>query len=188
MRKAASECGASIFWADESTIITCETKARGYSPAGVPPVLSAPANRSIRCNMISAVSNRVDMHFMMFDGAMNVDILKDFMERLKKDVQGKVFLVVDNLKVHHAKVLEPWLEANSEEIKSFFLPSYSPELNPDEYLNRDVKASLSEKKRPLTAKALKADVTSHLSAKQSDPESIKRLFHKKEVRYAADCY
>lgn len=188
IRREASECGASVFWADESAVLACETKARGYSPVGVPPVLVAPANRSVRCSMVSAVGNRGDMHFMVFDGAMNVDVFKDFMERLKRDVAGRVFLVVDNLRVHHAKALGAWLEEHREEIRLFFLPSYSPELNPDECLNRDVKAWLSEKRRPSSAGALKADVVSHLSARQSDPESIRRLFHKREVRYAADPY
>ena len=94
--------------------------------------------------------------------------------------------LVDNLRVHHAKILDSWLEENSQKIKLFYLPSYSPELNPDEYLNRDVKASLAEKKRPRTAKALKADVVAHLSARKNEPESVRRLFHKKEVRYSAD--
>ena len=186
IRKEASESGSAIYWADESSVLTCETKARGYSPVGVSPVLATPANRSIRCNMISAVSNKGEMQFMVFDGAMNVDIFKDFMTRLVKDSPCKVFLTVDNLRVHHAKILDKWLEENSERIKLSYLPSCSPELNPDEYLNRDVKASLAEKKRPHAAKALKADVVAHLSARKNEPESIKRLFHKKEVRYAAD--
>ena len=186
IRKEASESGSAIYWADESSVLTCETKARGYSPVGVSPVLATPANRSIRCNRISAVSNKGEMQFMVFDGAMNVDIFKDFMTRLVKDSPCKVFLIVDNLRVHHAKILDKWLEENSERIKLFYLPSYSPELNPDEYLNRDVKASLAEKKRPHAAKALKADVVAHLSARKNSPDSIKRLFHKKEVRYAAD--
>ena len=186
IRKEAAESGSTIYWADESSVLTCATKARGYSPVGVSPVLAAPANRSIRCNMISAVSNRGEMHFMVFDGAMNADVFKDFMVRLMRDSPCRVFLIVDNLRVHHATVLGKWLKENSRKIKLFYLPSYSPELNPDEYLNRDVKASLAEKKRPLTAKALKADVVSHLTARQNAPEAVKRLFHKKEVRYAAD--
>lgn len=186
IRKEAAESGSAIYWADESSVLTCETKARGYSPIGVSPVLAAPANRSIRCNMISAVSNKGEMQFMVFDGAMNVDIFKDFMTRLVKDSPRKVFLIVDNLRVHHAKILDDWLEANSGRIKLFYLPSYSPELNPDEYLNRDVKAALAEKKRPQTAKALKADVVAHLTARKNEPDSVRRLFHKEEVRYAAD--
>ena len=186
IRKEAAKCDATIFWADESSVLTCETKARGYSPVGISPVLVAPANRGIRCNMISAVSNKGDMHFMVFDGAMNVDIFKDFMARLEKDAQGKVFLIVDNLRVHHAKVLEPWLAEHGDRLRLFYLPSYSPELNPDEYLNRDVKANLAERKRPTSAKMLCEKVSSHLVAKQADPESIRRLFRKEEVRYAAE--
>ena len=81
----------------------------------------------------------------------------DFMKRLAKDSPCRVFLIVDNLRVHHAKILDAWLEENGERIKLFYLPSYSPELNPDEYLNRDVKASLAEKRCPHTAKALEAN-------------------------------
>ena len=186
IKKAAAESGAAIFWADESSVLTCETKARGYSPVGVSPVLVAPANRGIRCNMVSAVSNKGDMHFMVFDGAMNVDIFTDFMTRLEKDAHSKVFLIVDNLRVHHAKALEPWLKEHEARLKLFYLPSYSPELNPDEYLNRDVKANLSERKRPTSARAPQEIVSAHLSARQADSASIRRLFHKDEVRYAAE--
>ena len=83
-------------------------------------------------------------------------------------------------------LVKKWLEENKGRIRLFYLPSYSQELNPDEYLNRDVKASLAEKRRPSSAKALKEEVSSHLSAKQSNRDAIKRLFHKKEVRYAAE--
>lgn len=188
IRDDAATCGASIFWGDESTVMACETKARGYSPKGVSPVLAAPANRAIRCNMVSAVSNKGEMHFMCFDGAMNADIFKEFMARLMEDVRGMVFLVVDNLKVHHANCLEEWLEEHRDRIRLFFLPSYSPELNPDEYLNRDVKAAMSEKRRPSSAKAMRDIVSGHLQARKDDPESIRRLFHKKEVQYAAEQY
>ena len=186
IRGDAAKCGASIFWGDESTVMACETKARGYSPKGVSPVLVAPANRSIRCNMVSAVSNKGEMHFMCFEGAMNTDVFKDFMSRLMEDVPGMVFLIVDNLKVHHANCLKEWLAARRDRIRLHFLPSYSPELNPDEYLNRDVKAAMSEKRRPSSAKAMRDVVSDHLQTRKDDPESIRRLFRKKEVRYAAD--
>ena len=186
IRAEAARLGASIFWGDESTVMACETKARGYSPKGVSPVLVAPANRSIRCNMVSAVSNKGEMHFMCFEGAMNVDIFKEFMERLMEDVPGMVYLIVDNLKVHHANCLEEWLDERKDRISLHFLPSYSPELNPDEYLNRDVKAAMAEKRRPSSAKAMREVVSSHLQARKDDPGSIRRLFHKKEVRYAAE--
>ena len=76
--------------------------------------------------------------------------------------------------------VQTWLEENSQKIKLFHLPSYSPELNPDEYLNRDVKASLAEKKRPRTAKAQKADVVAHLSARKNEPESSGGYFTRRK--------
>mgnify|MGYP001964493691 CR=1 FL=1 len=66
---------------------------------------------------------------------MNVTILIDFMKRLIRDAKRKVFLILDNLKVHHAKVVKAWLEDHQDEIEVFYLPPYSPELNPDEYLS-----------------------------------------------------
>lgn len=186
IRKEAAECGATILWADESTVLSAETKAHGYSPVGVAPVLRSPANRSIRCNMISAVGNKGDMQFMIFEGAMNVDVFKDFVERLTKDSESQIFLIVDNLRVHHAKCLDPWLKEREKEVRLFYLPSYSPELNPDEYLNRDLKAAMAEQARPSSKDALRTNVESHLVARSQDRDSIKRLFQKPEVRYAAE--
>ena len=186
IKKEAVKCGASILWADESTVHSAETKAHGYSPIGIAPVLRSPANRSIRCNMISAVGNKGDMQFMVFEGAMNVDIFKDFISRLTKDSTSQIFLIVDNLRVHHAKCLEPWLKEHAKEIRLFYLPSYSPELNPDEYLNRDLKATMAEQSRPSSKKALRTRVEAHLEARRNDRDAVKRLFQKPEVRYAAE--
>lgn len=173
---------------DESSVLTCETKSRGYSPRGTSPVLRAPSNRFVRCNMISAVSNRGDMRFMIFEGAMNVDVFKDFLTRLDREIKSKIFLIVDNLKVHHARCLTEWLESRRATLELFYLPSYSPELNPDEYLNRDLKAGLAEENLPASKAALKHSVETHMRRRQNTPESIKKLFEKNEVRYAAENY
>ncbi len=69
--------------------------------------------------MISAVSHRGEMQFMVFDGTMNVDIFRDFMTRPVKDSPCRVFPIVDNLRVHHAKILDTWPEENSRKIKLF---------------------------------------------------------------------
>jgi len=74
---------------------------------------------------------------------MNADILIDFMKRLTKDAKKKVFLILDNLRVHYAKMVKAWLEKHTEEIEVFYLPSYSPELDPDEYLNCDLKQGVN---------------------------------------------
>ncbi len=73
---------------------------------------------------------------------MNTDILIDFCKRLIKSSKRKVYLILDNLRVHHARLFKKWLKEHEEEIAVFYLPSYSPELNPDEYLNCDLKAGV----------------------------------------------
>ena len=149
-------------------------------------MLKLPANKSIKCKMISAIGNAGDLFFMFHKETVNTDIFKDFILRLTTDIEVPVFLIVDNLRVHHAKILQNWLDEQWEKtrFKLFYLPSYSPELNPDESLNRDVKAHLAETKISKTADELTEAVRSHLSKK--DKASIKRLFHKPEVRYAAE--
>ena len=125
--------------------------------------------------------------FMTFEDSMNVDIFKRFIVQVIKEVGGAVTMIVDNLKVHHAKCLEAWLKERKEK-DSFtleYLPSYSPELNPDEYLNRDVKAGLAERALPVDSKAVCAAVVKHLSERKQNPEKVRNLFKKPEVRYAA---
>ena len=93
---------------------------------------------------------------------MNVDVFKDFLTRLNREIKGKIFLIVDNLKVHHARYLTEWLESRSRMLELFYLPSYSPELNPDEYLNRDLKARLAEQNLPTSKDALRQSVEMHM--------------------------
>ena len=137
--------------------------------------------------MISAVGNRSELMFMTFKDSMNVDIFKLFIGQVIKEVGGPVTMIVDNLKVHHAKCLEDWLKERKEK-DSFtlkYLPSYSPELNPDEYLNRDVKAGLAERALPADAKSVTDAVVKHLTGRKQNPEKVRNLFKKEEVRYAA---
>ena len=91
-------------------------------------------------NMISTVTNQGKVRFMVYSGSMNAKRLLRFFAQLVKDATRKVFLILDNLRVHHARLVKAWLaaEENQRNIEVFFLPAYSPELNPDEYLNCDL--------------------------------------------------
>ncbi len=95
--------------------------------------------------MISTVTNQGKVRWKVFEGALNADLLIDFFARLIKDAGRKVFVILDNLKVHHARVVKAWLAEHSQKIEVFYLPSYSPELNPDECLNADLKAAVTSK-------------------------------------------
>ena len=93
--------------------------------------------------MISAISNQGKVHFMFYKDTMTVQKLIEFMERIISCNERKVFLILDNLRVHHSKLLDDFLREHAAFIKVFHLPSYSPDLNPDEYLNRDLKSNLN---------------------------------------------
>ena len=160
---------------------------RGYSPCGIPNVLRAPDPRTIRYNSISAIGNRGDLFFMFFKSAMNADVFKDFCNRLIMEFTQPVFLIVDNLRVHHAKILKEWFEQMEKEhgFRIFYLPSYSPELNPDEYFNRDIKAHLAEQKISRSVEELRDTIERHVKKRQNDLMTIRKLFDKAEVKYAA---
>lgn len=92
--------------------------------------------------MVSAINHQGLVRFMIYGCNMNARVIIKFMRRLTKDAGRKVFLILDNLRVYHAKLVKAWLERHQESIEFFYLPSYSPELNPDEYLNCDLMTSL----------------------------------------------
>ena len=79
---------------------------------------------------------------MVYEDKMNSKTLIKFLKRLIRDTTRKIFLILDNLKVHHSYVFKNWLNNHKEQLEIFFLPSYSPELNPDEYLNCDLKVGV----------------------------------------------
>ncbi|MBE0642560.1 MAG: transposase [Bacteroidetes bacterium] len=97
----------------------------------------------------------------------------------------KIFLILDNLKVHHAKIVKAWLAGREHEIELFYLPSYSPELNPDEYLNCDLKAGVHSKPPIRDKNNLKAAVSSHMHKLQKTPERVAKYFQHPYIRYAA---
>jgi len=110
----------------------------GYAPKGEVPVLRIKNNRS-SLSVISTVTNKIQMRWGILFGAQDARILVDFFKRLIRNAPKKIFLILDNLRVHHAKIVQQWLAENADKIEVFYLPSNSPELNPDELLNADLK-------------------------------------------------
>jgi transposase len=175
---------AEIYWGDETGLRSDSQHERGYAPKGKTPIVRLNANRT-STNMISAVTNQGKVRFRVFDGSMNADILIDFCKRLIQSAGRKVFLVLDNLRVHHARVFKAWLVEHEEQLEVFYLPSYSPELNPDEYLNCDLKAGVHSGK-PARGKAqLKKKVISHMRMLQKKPRRVAKYFEHMNIRYAA---
>ncbi len=135
--------------------------------------------------MISSITNQGQVRFMFYRDNMNSTRLIEFMRRLTKDAGRKVFLILDNLKVHHGKVVMDWLEENKEKIEVFYLPSYSPELNPDEYLNNSLKGRVHSGERANTAKQLESKARKHMRNLQNNRHKVKKFFEHPCISYAA---
>ncbi|WP_197343327.1 transposase, partial [Ralstonia pseudosolanacearum] len=104
---------------------------------------------------------------------------------LIRGAKKKIFLVLDNLRVHHAKPVKAWLAANKERIEVFYLPSYSPELNPDEMLNADLKQAVTKLAPARTKLQLVKATSSHLRSVQRQPARVRKYFEHEPIRYAA---
>ena len=180
--------GAEIHWADETGLRSDDVRGRSYAPMGQTPEIRVSQRRE-GLSIISSVTNRGKVRFKVFEGAMNAAILIDFMKRLvqeaRKENGAKVFLVLDNLKVHHARLVKAWLEHNKAYIEVFYLPSYSPELNPDEMLNANLKAAVTSQAPNRRKGQLKAAAIGHLRHLQKSPAKVKQFFQKDSVKYAA---
>lgn len=186
IKKHAQEENAVILWADETGVRNDDQRTRGYSPRGKTPVLSLNVKR-FRTNMISAISNKGKVHFMVYQETMNAELLQNFLERLQKEVGRKIIVILDNLRVHHAKVIKQWLSEPevSEKIELRYLPAYSPELNPDEYLNGDFKGVLNRKTPARTQEDLVRKVEESIIEIASAPKRVESYFKHPNINYAA---
>jgi transposase len=135
--------------------------------------------------MLSAITNQGKVRFMMYRDAMNSELLIKFMTRLTKDADRKVFLILDNLRVHHSKNVKEWLEKNNEKIELFYLPSYSPELNPDEYLNGNLKNKVHSGKPVRNQGDLEKKTRSFMRTLAMRPAHVRSYFKHPRVAYAA---
>ncbi len=118
---------------------------------------------------------------------MNAQILIVFCKRLIKSAKRKVYLILDNLRVRHAQVFKSWVDKHDDEIAVFYLPAYSPELNPDEYLNCDLKAGVHSGKPARNKEQLKGKVRSHMMM-QKKPATVKKYYQYRCIQYAARLY
>ena len=174
---------AEIYWGDETGVSNTENYERGFAPMGHPPVLPVETKRE-RLNMISAITNKGSVRFMIYEENMTQALLLDFMKRLIKDAPRKVFLILDNLRVHHGKLVTAWLEKNKDKIEVFFLPPYSPEINPDEYLNHALKQNVHSGDRPHTKKDIRHKIQSFMRRLQHHKDRVSAFFRHNAISYS----
>lgn len=185
IKAAAKKDGGEIFWEDEAGLQTGDVRGRGYAPAGQTPVVTTTAKRE-RINMISAISNKGKVYWMLKEENFNAAVFKEFLQRLMRSVPHKIYLICDNLKVHHNIELNEWVAQHADKLEIHFLPSYAPDLNPDESLNADVKQGVASRVPARTKRQLEKATRRHLRMLSKSPARIRKYYEEPTIKYAAD--
>jgi transposase len=147
IRAQARREGGMVLWLEEMGVRSDATAGRSWAPVGQTLVIKGTGKR-FRVNMRSAISNAGRLLFRLFTGSFTAAVFIEFLGRLLRDSGGrKVHLIVDGHPVHRAKAASAWVGRHTERIELHFLPGYSPELNPVELLNQDVKANAAGRRR-----------------------------------------
>lgn len=183
IQKQARKDKATIHWGDEMGLRSDHNVGRTYGMKGKTPVVKRTGNR-FSCNMISTITNLGKLTFMVFHENFTSEIFLQFLKRLVRQSNRKIFLIVDNHRSHKSKMVNEWLTKNVDRINVYYLPSYCPELNPDEFLNQDVKSHLGKQRLHTKAQMVKT-LSSHLKMRQKQPHIIQNFVKGCHPRYAA---
>jgi len=182
-RRAKAE-RACIYWGDEMGLRSDHQAGRSYAPKGRTPTTSGTGNR-FSANVLSAITNRGHLAFMVFTSRFTARVFISFLRRLVRQTGRKVFLIVDGHPVHRSRAVREYVARHAMRIELFFLPSYSPDLNPDEMLNQDLKSNAVGRRRPRHRPQMIWTVRNYLERRRRNPALVKRYFHEESVRYAA---
>ena len=175
---------AEVHWGDETGLRSDDVRGRSFAPKGKALVVRFNSKRE-NVGLISTVTNQGKVRWMVLNGALDSDRLIVFLKRLERDAKRKGFLIQDNFRVHHAKLVKAWLAKHQDEIEVFYLPSDSPELNSDEMLNADLKQAVTTKAPARTKGQLLKTTTSQMRKLQKSPERVKSDFAHTPVKDAA---
>jgi transposase len=184
IEQLAKQEGASIEWGDQAGLRTDDQRGRGYAPVGETPTLEVNSQRG-RINYMASITAQGLVRFKLYEGRFTSETLIEFMERLVGDASDKIFLILDHHPVHQSDRVQGWIDEHIEQIEVFFLPRYSPELNPAEYLNSDVKQEVHSKPPTFSLEELKELALKQLQKIQQLPERVSSYFKHDDIAYAA---
>jgi transposase len=185
IKERAKQEKAEIFWGDETGVQNECNYSKGYAPIGETPVARLSHNGKYRINIMSAVTNQGKLRFTMYEDSMTQQKLIAFTKRLIKTSKRKVFLILDNLKVHHGQIFRDFIDKNNKKIEVFYLPTYSPELNPDEYFNGTLKRRIESKGDAKSKDSFFKNTRSSLLSLQKCTVTLVNLFLANKITYAA---
>jgi transposase len=186
IEQRAKREGAEIAWGDESGLRSDAQSGRGYAPIGETPEIHLSQKKRVRVNFLASLSNQGSVRFMLYTSKLTEAVFLTFLKRLIAKRERKLFWIVDRHPVHRSGKVQHWLAEHKEQIELFLLPSYSPELNPTEYLNGDVKQGVHSKPPSRNLAQLKQRLLSHLRKLQKLPSRILKYFEHPLIAYAAN--
>ena len=181
----AKKEGAAIFFADEASVRTNYHAGTTWAPVGRTPVVAA-SGRTRSISMVSAISPRGELHFQVYESGIRKEEFLDFCKMLVTDVGHPVFLVVDNSQVHRARILKAYAEQSEGMLTIFFLPPYSPDLNPDEWVWKNVKHDNLGRTSAKSENELAQFASTALSKLREMPEKLRSFFGDPALRYIRD--
>ena len=182
IRARARELGAEVYFGDESGVRTDSHAGTTWAPVGHTPVLAVSGERN-RVNMISAVTPAGAMKFDVFTGGFNSTVFVEFLTKLMHDAPGPVFLILDNLSVHKTKIVRDYVASLDGRLTLHFLPAYSPELNPDEWVWKNVKHDHIHRTGILRGSELFEIAHRALEQLQQLPSKIRGFFRDPSLAY-----
>jgi len=187
IKKRADQEGAKIYFADEAYSRTDHHAGTTWAPVGQTPVAKHIGARE-GVGMISAISMRGEMHWMVYAESMNSTLFTDYLGYLIEDVPGKIFLIVDRARYHTSQETTLWLMDHKDRIELFFLPSYSPDLNPDEWVWKNVKHDNIYRVVPQHPGHLFEIAGQALSVLWRTPEKIRGFFADPNLAYIRQAF
>jgi transposase len=182
IRAEAKMLKAQIFFGDEAGLRSDFHAGTTWGEKGKTPVVVSTGRRH-SLNMISAISPRGDLRFMVVKGGIGAKVFIGFLKRLLQGSDRPIFLVLDRHPAHVAKMTKAFVASTKGRLRVFFLPPYSPELNPDEYVWNNLKANVG-RKMTTHAEEMKSRVVSHLRSLQKNPEKVRSFFRSPTTSYA----
>jgi transposase len=176
--------GAEILWTDEVGVAADHHPGTGYARQGERATMDVPQPH-IRVNQISAISNEGTVQFMTYAGMLTAAVFLQFLQRLVAGARHKILLIADRLPAHKTPDVQTWLAEHASQIEVFYLPGYSPEMNPVEYLNNDLKATVNEAGLPENRSALKTRIETFMNKLATVPSHVISYFLHPWAQYAA---
>src|SRR6516164_4224265 len=181
----ARRVGAEIYFWDESGVRADAVQGKTWGMRGHTPIVELPGNRQ-SISAASAVNAKGAFWFVTYKGgltaALFVALLKHIMRRRRKPL----FLVLDSLPAHKAKMVRDYVESTNGKLELHFLPGYAPELNPDELVWSYMKRTGTARSPMAKGESLHERIDEELFQIKWNPALVRSFFKAKDVSYISD--